>query len=134
VGLLATLGAAGLLGLSAWLNPAGEGHGTHTQIGLPPCSWAAKLDAPCATCGMTTAFSHAANGDLITAAMTQPMGMLLALATAVTLWAGLYQALTGVRLDRLVARLVRRRAIILIGSIFLASWAFKYLTWTGFTL
>lgn len=134
MGLIAAAGAAGLLGLSAWLNPAGEGHGTHTQIGLPPCSWAAKLDAPCATCGMTTAFSHAANGDLLTSAMTQPMGMLLAVTSAVTLWAGLYQAVAGVRLDRLVARLVRRRAVILVAALFLGSWAFKYLTWSGFTL
>ena len=62
---LISLAAIAVLGLAAWMSPEGAGHGTHEQIGLPVCAWAQYFDAPCMTCGMTTAFAHAADGDLL---------------------------------------------------------------------
>src|SRR5204863_3314928 len=74
-GLLVALGAAGVLGVALWLNPAPDGHGTHTQLGLPPCAWAVALNRPCPTCGMTTAFSFGVRGRLAEAFQAQPFGL-----------------------------------------------------------
>ena len=35
-----------VLSIGAWLSPATDGHGTHTQLGLSPCMWAVALDNP----------------------------------------------------------------------------------------
>ncbi len=118
-----------LLIVSAWLSPSGDGHGTHTQLGMPPCAWAMWLDSPCATCGMTTAFAHAADGDLAGSFVTQPMGMMLAVVVAAVFWGGVYQASTGSRVDAAFARLLRGRAIAGAGALVLASWVYKIITW-----
>src|SRR5690606_33691507 len=55
-------GCLGVLGLAPWLTPAAAGHGTHGQLGLPPCGWVLAMGRPCPSCGMTTAFAHAADG------------------------------------------------------------------------
>jgi hypothetical protein len=38
-------------------------HGTHQQLGLPPCWTQAILGLPCPTCGMTTSISLLVHGD-----------------------------------------------------------------------
>ena len=53
------------LALGAWMKPSEKGHGTHRQLGLPPCSWMLMYDMPCPSCGMTTAVSNAAHGRLV---------------------------------------------------------------------
>ncbi len=130
--LLAGLAAAAclsLLAVSAWLSPSGDGHGTHTQLGMPPCGWVLAVGKPCATCGMTTAFAHAAEGDFVASFVTQPMGMLLALLTSSVFWAAAYQLITGSRVDAAFARLLRPRMLVLAGLVLLASWGYKVLTW-----
>lgn len=76
----------GLLSVAAWLEPAGAGLGTHTQLGLAGCAWQADQGAPCPSCGMTTAFSLAADGRMVAALLTQPAAALLALLTAAAAW------------------------------------------------
>lgn len=83
---------------------------------------------------MTTAFAHAAEGNLIVSAKIQPFGMLLALTAATVFWGGLYQTLTGVRMDTVFGRLLRGRTLIVIGVLFLAAWGYKLLTWNGIAL
>lgn len=118
-----------VLVIAAWLNPAERGHGTHTQIGLPPCSWAVWFDKPCVTCGMTTAFSYSGEGRWITAFLTQPAGAVLSLATAVAFWLAAHVALTGSRIAPMAAWLIRPRTVmILVGGLLLA-WVYKILSW-----
>jgi len=74
---------------AARLTPAGTHLGTHRQLGLPPCGFVVMTGLPCPTCGMTTAFSHAARGRLIAAARTQLAGAVLAVLTAMAGAAGL---------------------------------------------
>ncbi|MEC9374691.1 MAG: hypothetical protein VYC34_12640, partial [Planctomycetota bacterium] len=65
--LLAALAAAAFIAVlivAATLTPSPDGHGTHTRLGLTPCPWVLTLNKPCPTCGMTTAFAHAADGQL----------------------------------------------------------------------
>ena len=101
----------GLLSLSvlitaAKLQPAKEGTGTHTEMGMAQCQWMARTGIPCPSCGMTTSFSWFVRGNIVASFYVQPMGMLLALATAMTVWVGLYIGITG----RAVHRALRGHA------------------------
>lgn len=74
-------GAAGLVAVlvtASRLDPDPSGHGTHTQLGLPPCAFRARTGRPCPSCGMTTAFAWAVRGRLDRAIVANPAGGLLA--------------------------------------------------------
>ncbi|RMH12148.1 MAG: DUF2752 domain-containing protein, partial [Planctomycetota bacterium] len=88
-------------------------------------------DFPCPTCGMTTAFAHAADGHLIRSFSTQPAGGLLALLLAVGVWAGMYTAATGSRVLAVCMGLLRPRLLIAAVSFVLAAWVYKMVTWSG---
>lgn len=122
-------GCAVVLGLAAWLEPSAQGHGTHQQLGLPQCSLAMTIDRPCPTCGMTTAFAHAADGHFLEALRAQPMGLALAMATPVAFWGGLHIAATGSRIGEAAGRLLTSRSMWVVLGLFLGSWAYKLLTW-----
>lgn len=47
-----------------WLRPSPTGHGTHTQLGLPPCGSVVLFHRPCPGCGLTTAVCSTVRGDL----------------------------------------------------------------------
>lgn len=72
------LGLVVVLGLAFWLEPDPRGFGTHTQLGLPPCSFRVMTGMPCPGCGMTTAMSWAARGRMIRSAQANPAGAVLA--------------------------------------------------------
>ncbi|MBN2023587.1 MAG: DUF2752 domain-containing protein [Pirellulales bacterium] len=82
---------AALLGLAlvcpwavaAWLRPDGRGHGTHQQLGLPPCSFEVLFGQRCPTCGSTTAFAHLIRGHLLAACRANVGGTLLGVLVAV---------------------------------------------------
>jgi hypothetical protein len=132
VGAVVAIAAAGILGVAAWLEPSPTGLGTHSQImAMPPCGWIAMLDVPCPTCGMTTAFAFAAEGNLAAAAWAQPFGAALAVAVAVALVVGAYTALTGSRVAVLFTRLWGRRAAWGLGLGLGAAWVYKVLVYKG---
>lgn len=122
-----------LLGVSVWLTPSHEGHGTHTQLGMPPCAWALALDTPCATCGMTTSFAYAAHGHLLSSFLNQPMGSVLAVLTAALFWGAVYQLVTGARVGAAFAGLLSGRSLAIAGGMVLVSWVYKIITWHGIT-
>ncbi len=124
-----SVGCLSLLGIAAWLDPSPAGHGTHTQLGLPPCGWSAYLHHPCPTCGMTTAFSLAVHGRPLASFLAQPMGFLLCLATAGGFWAALYISLTGSQLGRVFGRMVTPRVLWCVAALAAAAWAYKWATW-----
>ncbi|MFN0133003.1 MAG: DUF2752 domain-containing protein [Phycisphaerales bacterium] len=129
VSLVVFVGSGVLLGLSAWLSPSPAGHGTHTQLGLFSCAWPILFGHPCPTCGMTTAFAHAADGHLVRAFAAQPFGLLLALGVAGAFWVSLYVAATGSGVWRVFGVLVRPRVLWLLLALALAAWGYKWLTW-----
>lgn len=126
---LVSLGCLTLLSVAAWLNAAPAGHGTHTQLGLTPCLWEAASSRPCPTCGMTTAFAHAADGDLSASFATQPMGSLLAVLAASLFWASGYAAATGSQIAAEYEKLLRPRSVWLLAGLAAAAWVYKLLTW-----
>lgn len=83
----AGVGLLGLLALAALLCPSPLGHGTHRQLGLPPCTFLVLFGRPCPTCGMTTAWAHLAQGQWGDAARANLGGALLGLgAVAAVPW------------------------------------------------
>lgn len=69
------------LSVALWLEPNPQGHGTHTQLGLPPCGFLVVTGLPCPGCGMTTSFSNMVRADVVAAALANPFGIPLSLAT-----------------------------------------------------
>ncbi len=118
-----------MLGVGAWVQPDPAGHGTHTQLGLPPCAWAVVMHRPCPTCGMTTSVSLAAHGRLAESFVTQPFGLLVALGAAVALWSGLHVAATGSQLGRVYGKLMTPGVLWTLAALAGAAWAYKWATW-----
>lgn len=121
-----------LLLTARWVEPSPKGHGSHTQLLLQPCLWAAYFNKPCPTCGMTTAFAYAARGNLLQSFLTQPFGMVLAVSSAAIFWIALFVTVTGSTLARAMSGWVGSRALWLMLAGLLAGWAWKLATWTGY--
>lgn len=113
------------LAIGARLTPAPAGHGTHEALGLPPCGFLLAFGRPCMTCGMTTAVTQAAHGQLLGAFRTQPAGALVAIVLASGVWFGLHAAATGMSLRPGLEVLTRPRLLWIAGAVLLAAWAYK---------
>jgi hypothetical protein len=131
IALAVSLACAAVLGVAAWLTPSESGIGTHRVMNLPPCTWVAMADIPCPTCGMTTAFAHAANGNFFRSFNAQPMGFLLAFFTAMALLVSAHVAVTGSRLGSAFTKLWGRRAAWTLSIFVLAAWGYKVASYKG---
>jgi hypothetical protein len=121
--------AAAVLGVAAWLEPSPTGIGTHAQLNLPTCGWITLMDLPSPTCGMTTAFAHAADGHLLAGFAAQPLGFALAVATAMALLVGTYVAATASRIGVVFASLWGRSTGWWLAGAVVVSWAYKVLAY-----
>jgi hypothetical protein len=75
-------GAAGILGilvLARKLEPDPRGFGTHTQLGMRPCSFLRMTGRPCPACGMTTSFAWYGRGRIDRSWRANPAGCVLAI-------------------------------------------------------
>jgi len=85
-----------LLLVAAWtLTPHAGGFGTHTQLGLPGCSFLARTGYPCPSCGLTTSVAAAAHGRFGASLAAQPFGLVLFAAAGAYAAFGTGQAITG---------------------------------------
>jgi hypothetical protein len=124
--LAAALAAViGFVLLGTAVTPAEEGHGTHEQLGLPPCSTMELFGVPCPGCGVTTSVALAAQGRPLDALRTQPFGLLLALAGLVLIPWALYGLLRGRDLGEDLSRVVSGKVLIPLGVVFIGSWIYK---------
>lgn len=69
--------------IATFLNPYNESgcarsHGTHRQLGLPPCTLKTITGIPCPSCGMTTTISLLMHGDPQAAWQTNWAGCVVA--------------------------------------------------------
>lgn len=126
-----SLAAIILLFTAAWLVPSGTGIGTHTQLGIPACSWPATLGMPCPSCGMTTSFALAADGRFVDSARAQPFGFVLAVGTAGFAIASALGAFTGSRMLSAVTGSVGGKFWWCLGAFALLAWGYKILTFRG---
>jgi hypothetical protein len=77
------LGLLAPLGVAAVLTPEPSGHGTHQQLGLPPCTFSVLFGRPCPSCGMTTSWACLVRGQWIDAFWANAGGSLLGILAAV---------------------------------------------------
>lgn len=92
---------------------------------MPPCLWMVSMNLPCPTCGMTTAFAHAADGRFFMAFRAQPAGAMLALLTGMLMIGSFWVAATGRRVDLVVGPLLRPRTFLFLGVVVLGGWLYK---------
>ena len=132
IGLAFAVPALAVLLLAAYLRPNPAGLGTHVQLlNMPACGWIALMKLPCPTCGMTTAFAHAADGNLLRSFRTQPLGALLAVVTGMVLLLGTFVAITGSRIASVLRRLWRPYTGWLLAGLVLAAWGYKIVSYKG---
>ena len=67
-----------LLVTAGTLTPDARGHGTHQQLGLPPCTFYVIFQRPCPACGMTTSWAWLLRGEIGHALAANAGGTLLA--------------------------------------------------------
>jgi len=85
--------------VGAALHPDPSGHGTHTQLGLPPCPSVILFNRPCPGCGLTTSFTAFIHGDWAFAFHAHPFGPIMYLGMTVCAFLCLYGWIKGLRLD-----------------------------------
>lgn len=109
------------------LAPDSRGHGTHEQLGLPPCTMEVLFGIRCPTCGSTTAFAHLAQGRPIEAFAANVAATLLALLLAPT---AIWVCLAAIRGRWLVAAPSGAAAVIIaLGflAIAIADWVYRFM-------
>jgi len=84
-----------VLVLSWFLTPRAAGHGTHEQLGLPPCSFLVRTGYPCPSCGLTTSIAAMSHAQFLAAFEAQPFGVILFAAILFFAVAATVQWLTG---------------------------------------
>jgi hypothetical protein len=120
------LGCLTVMFIGTTLKPSPTGISTHTDLGrLQRCQFEYRTGLPCPSCGFTTSMAHFVRGDIIAAIYVQPMGALVAFATAATVWIGGYIAVTGRPVHRLFAMLPGRALLIALLSFAIAAWGYK---------
>jgi len=97
--------AAAVLVIAAALDPDPRGFGTHTQLGLPPCAFAALTGMACPSCGLTTAFAYMARMDLTCAWHAHALGPLLYVLTVAMVPCCAFACVAGLPLAATLQRL-----------------------------
>jgi hypothetical protein len=64
----------GVTSVALYLTPDPSGHGTHQQLGMPPCPSVLLFDRPCPGCGLTTSWTALVHGQLGMAFRAHPLG------------------------------------------------------------
>lgn len=76
--------------IGIYLHPDHLGHGTHQQLGLPPCPSVLFLDRPCPGCGLTTSWSALLHGDFALAFRAHPFGPIVYFFFTLGAWLAFY--------------------------------------------
>ena len=110
--------------IAAVLSPSKDGHGTHQQIGLPPCGSVVLFERPCPGCGMTTSFTHFVHGQFAESFQVHPFGFIGYIVFTVSAWVTLYAYLKQLSIDT-SGRAYGRFVGFLLGSFLLfGAWRF----------
>lgn len=81
------------------LTPSPAGHGTHTQLGLPPCPSVLFYQRPCPGCGLTSSFTALLHLRIGESFADHPFGPLFYLLWTLSAFACLYGFLKGMRFN-----------------------------------
>ena len=114
-----------VLVIAARLTPSPDGFGTHRGLRMPACAFLERTGLPCPACGMTTSFAWFARGNVVASLYVQPMGTVLAVIAAATVWAGSYIAATGRPAHKLLNVVPDAWYLVPLLSMCVAGWAWK---------
>lgn len=89
----------GITAVGLALHPDASGHGTHTQLGLPPCPSSLFWDRPCPGCGLTTSIVALLHGRIADAFAAHAFGPLVYLGLTVVAWIAISRFFRGERFD-----------------------------------
>jgi hypothetical protein len=117
-----------VFGIALTLSPNPVGHGTHTQLGLPPCGFLLVTGLPCPGCGLTTCFTYMVHGDVVGAASANPFGVMLWLVSAATMVLGAVGFVRGLPVIDTLDRLQADKWAILLSVSSLTVWGVRVLT------
>jgi hypothetical protein len=92
---LLLLGVLVMVGVGLYLTPDPAGHGTHQQLGLPPCTIYYLTGRPCPSCGLTTSVSAILHGQFGLAWRANPTGFLIVAAAGAVALNSLFALLWG---------------------------------------
>jgi hypothetical protein len=92
---LLLLGVLVMVGVGLYLTPDPAGHGTHQQLGLPPCTIYYLTGRPCPSCGLTTSVSAILHGQFGLAWRANPTGFLIVAAATAIAFNSLFALLWG---------------------------------------
>jgi hypothetical protein len=92
---LLLLGVLVMVGVGLYLTPDPAGHGTHQQLGLPPCTIYYLTGRPCPSCGLTTSVSAILHGQFGLAWRANPTGFLIVVAAGAVALNSLFALLWG---------------------------------------
>jgi hypothetical protein len=92
---LLLLGVLVMVGVGLYLTPDPAGHGTHQQLGLPPCTIYYLTGRPCPSCGLTTSVSAILHGQFGLAWRANPTGFLIVAAAVAVALNSLFALLWG---------------------------------------
>jgi hypothetical protein len=119
---------------AATLTPNPVGHGTHTQLGLPPCGFFVVTGYPCPGCGLTTSFAYMAHFDPVGAAFANPFGVMLFLVSFATAIVALLGMVRGWPVIRTLDALKADRWAMLLAGTSLLVWTVKVVTQLVYSL
>ena len=112
---------------AAFLTPSGEGHGTHTQLGLPPCGFLASTGLPCPGCGLTTSFAHMMRFEWAGAAAANAFGVALFLVSAFTIPISYFAMFRGLPVMATMERLQFEKVVVLLAVCSTMVWSIRIL-------
>jgi hypothetical protein len=92
---LLLLGVLVMVVVGLYLTPDPAGHGTHQQLGLPPCTIYYLTGRPCPSCGLTTSVSAILHGQFGLAWRANPTGFLIVAAAGAVALNSLFALLWG---------------------------------------
>ena len=113
------------------LTPNPVGHGTHTQLGLPPCGFLMVTGLPCPGCGLTTCFAHMIRGEVVMAARANPFGVALFLVSFFTIPISALGFVRGWRVLETLDRLRFERVAILLAACSAVVWLVRIVRISG---
>lgn len=116
--------------VGAMLKPDSHGHGTHQQLGLPPCPSVLMFNRPCPACGLTTSWTATLHGDFAAAFKAHPLGPLLYLGFTITAFMALYGAIKQLHF-RTDTKLANRIATV-VGIVFFGFGIYRMATTTNY--
>lgn len=85
-------------GIALFLKPDPGHHGTHQQLGLPPCPSVLFFHRPCPGCGLTTSWTAFVHGNLPASFQAHLLGPLLYVLFTASACLGMYGWVKGRRL------------------------------------